>query len=194
LLSCNLHIEDIIHVEITNTLTSKVQVHNKDERDDPSTLITYEELKEMHYLHVVVTKFLRLYPSVPFDAKMAIKDDVLLDGTQILKMSYVGHHPYAMRRMEQLWGVDCLEFKPKRWLKDGVFVLENPYNFFVFRPGPCVCLGKDFEMLQMKLVAARLLTHFTFFVVENFKPMYAINMTTQLKNGLPMKIHPRVQK
>jgi hypothetical protein len=55
LLSCNLHIENTIHVEITNTLKFKVQVHNKDEKDDPSTLITYEELKEMHYLHAVMT-------------------------------------------------------------------------------------------------------------------------------------------
>jgi len=48
LLSCNLHIEDTMLVEITNTLKSKVQFDNKDEKDDPSTLITYEELKEMH--------------------------------------------------------------------------------------------------------------------------------------------------
>ncbi len=141
-----------------------------------------------------MTESLRLYPLVPFDAKMAVKDNVLLDGTWIPKMSYVGYHPYAMRRMEQLWGVDCLEFKPERWLKDRVFVPENPYNFFVFQLRPRVCLGKDFAMLQMKLVAARLLTHFTFSIVENFKPMYAINMTMQMKNGLPMKIHPRVQK
>jgi fatty acid omega-hydroxylase len=123
LLSCNLHIEDTIHVEITNTLKSKVQVHNNDEKDDPSTLITYEELKEMHYLHVVVIESLRLYPSIPFDAKMVVKDDVLLDGIWISKMSYVGYLPYAMRRMEQLWGVDFLEFKLERLLKDGIFVL-----------------------------------------------------------------------
>jgi cytochrome P450 len=55
-------------------------------------------------------------------------------------------------------------------------------------------LGKVFAMLQMKLVATRLLTHFPFYVVENFKPMYAINMTMKMKNGLPMKIHYRVQK
>jgi cytochrome P450 len=90
-------------------------------------------------------------------------------------------------------GVDFLEFKLERWLKDGVFFLENPYNFFVFQLGAHVCLGKDFAMLQMKLVATRLLTHFTFYV-ESFNPMYAINMTMQMNNGLLMKIHPRVQK
>ncbi len=78
-----------------------------------------------------------------------------LNGTWIPKMSYVGYHPYAMQRMEQLWGVDYLEFKLERWLKDGVFVLDNPYNFCVFQPVPCVCLGKDLAMLQMKFVPTR---------------------------------------
>jgi cytochrome P450 len=113
LLSCNPHIEGTIHVEIINALKSKVQVYNKDERNDPSTSITYEELKEMHYLHVVMTESLRFYPLVPFDVKMDVKDDVLLDGIQIPKMPYVGYDPYAIERMEQLWGVDCLEFKPE---------------------------------------------------------------------------------
>jgi cytochrome P450 len=91
-------------------------------------------------------------------------------------------------------GLIALSSNMKRWLKDGVFVPKNQYNFFVFQPRTRVCLGKDFAMLQMKLVATRLLTHFPFYVVENFKPMYAINMTMQMKNGLPMKIHSRVQK
>jgi cytochrome P450 len=148
----------------------------------------------MHYLHAAVTESLRLYPPVPFDMKTAVEDDVLPDGTQIPKMSFVAYHPYAMGRMEQLWGPDCLEFKPERWLKNGVFVPESPYKFAVFQAGPCVCLGKDFAMLQMKLVAAGLLTQFTFSVPENFKPTYALSLTMPIKNGLPVRVHPRSQK
>jgi hypothetical protein len=99
----------------------------------------------MHYLHVVLTKSLRLYPLIPFNAKMAIKDDVLLDGTRIPKMSYVGYHPYAMQRLEQMWGVDCHEFKPKRWLKDGVFVLKNPYKFCVSTKDSCMLWERFFH-------------------------------------------------
>ncbi len=190
MLSCNCHVEDIILAEITNTLKSRVHVDSKEGRDNPSTSFTYEELKEMHYLHAAVTESLRLYPPVPFDMKTAVEDDVLPDGTQIPKMSFVVYHPYAMGRMEQLWGPDCLEFKPERWLKNGVFVPESPYKFAVFQAGPRVCLGKDFAMLQMKLVAAGLLTQFTFSVPENFKPTYALSLTMPIKNGLPVRVHP----
>jgi cytochrome P450 len=169
----------------------KFRVHVDSEgRDNPSTSFTYEELKQMHYLHAAVTESLRLYPPVPVDGKMALEDDVLPDGTHIPKRTGVAYHPYAMGRMENLWGADCLEFKPERWLKDGVFVPESPYKFAVFQAGPRVCLGKDFAMLQMKLVAAGLLTQFTFSVPENFKPTYALSLTMPIKNGLPVRVHP----
>ncbi|KAH9567638.1 hypothetical protein CY35_03G035700 [Sphagnum magellanicum] len=194
LLSCNRHVEGTICAEIAKIVKFRVHVDSKEERDIPSTSFTSEELKEMHYLHAAVTESLRLYPPVPFDMKMAVEDDVLPDGTQIPKSSIVVYHPYAMGRMEQLWGPDCLEFKPERWLKNGVFVPESPYKFAVFQAGPRVCLGKDFAMLQMKLVAAGLLTQFTFSVPENFKPTYALSLTMPIKNGLPVRVHPRAQK
>ncbi|CAK9219789.1 unnamed protein product [Sphagnum troendelagicum] len=190
LLSCNRHVEGTIRTEIAKIIKFRVHVDSKEGRDNPSTSFTYEELKQMHYLHAAVTESLRLYPPVPLDGKMALEDDVLPDGTHIPKRTGVAYHPYAMGRMEKLWGADCLEFKPERWLKDGVFVPESPYKFAVFQAGPRVCLGKDFAMLQMKLVAAGLLTQFTFSVPENFKPTYALSLTMPIKNGLPVRVHP----
>ncbi|CAK9872655.1 unnamed protein product, partial [Sphagnum jensenii] len=187
LLSCNRHVEGTIRAEIAKIVKFRVHVDSKEGRDNPSTSFTYEELKQMHYLHAAVTESLRLYPPVPLDGKMALEDDVLPDGTHIPKWTGVAYHPYAMGRMEKLWGADCLEFKPERWLKDGVFVPESPYKFAVFQAGPRVCLGKDFAMLQMKLVAAGLLTQFTFSVPENFKPTYALSLTMPIKNGLPVR-------
>ncbi|CAM6028187.1 unnamed protein product [Sphagnum balticum] len=190
LLSCNRHVEGTIRAEIAKIVKFRVHVDSKEGGDNPSTSFTYEELKQMHYLHAAVTESLRLYPPVPLDGKMALEDDVLPDGTHIPKMTGVVYHPYAMGRMEKLWGADCLEFKPERWLKDGVFVPESPYKFAVFQAGPRVCLGKDFAMLQMKLVAAGLLTQFTFSVPENFKPTYALSLTMPIENGLPVRVHP----
>ncbi|CAM6049625.1 unnamed protein product, partial [Sphagnum compactum] len=187
LLSCNRHVEGTIRAEIAKIVKFRVHVDSKEGRDNPSTSFTYEELKQMHYLHAAVTESLRLYPPVPLDGKMALEDDVLPDGTHIPKRTGVVYHPYAMGRMEKLWGADCLEFKPERWLKDGVFVPESLYKFAVFQAGPRVCLGKDFAMLQMKLVAAGLLTQFTFSVPENFKPTYALSLTMPIKNGLPVR-------
>jgi cytochrome P450 len=79
-----------------------------------SSKFTYEELKKMHYLDAAMTESMRLYPPVPFDPKLAMEEDTWPDGTHIPKDSVVAYAPYAMGRMEQLWGSDCLQFKQER--------------------------------------------------------------------------------
>jgi fatty acid omega-hydroxylase len=92
--------------------------------------------------------------------------------------------------MEQLWGSDCLEFKPERWLQNGVLVPQCPYKYAVFQAGPRICLGKELALLQIKLVTAGLINCFDFDVPEDFKPTYEISLLLPMKYGLPTKISP----
>lgn len=39
---------------------------------------------------------------------------------------------YAMGRMRYIWGDDAEEFRPERWLHNGVFRSESPYKFTAF--------------------------------------------------------------
>ncbi len=129
-------------------------------------------------------------PPLPVDTKFAVKEDVLPDGTHIPKGSIVAYASYAMGRMEQLWGSDCLEFKQERWLQNGVFVPQCPYKYAVFQAGPRICLGKELALLQIKLVTARLINCFDFDVPEDFKPTYEISFLLPMKYGPPTKISP----
>ena len=57
------------------------------------------------------------------DAKCCLSDDTLPDGYAVKKGDMVNYQPYAMGRMDFLWGADAEEFRPERWLDDdGVFV------------------------------------------------------------------------
>ena len=38
-----------------------------------------------------------------------------------------------MGRMKFLWGDDALEFKPERWLHDGLFRVVSPFKFTAFQ-------------------------------------------------------------
>lgn len=87
---------------------------------DQEVLASYNQIREMHYLHAAVNESLRLYPPVQFDSKFAQADDILADGTYVNKGTRVTYHPYAMGRMEKIWGQDFMEFKPERWLKNGM--------------------------------------------------------------------------
>lgn len=67
------------------------------------------------------------------DGKFAVADDVLPDGTKVRRGNIVAFYPYAMGRMEYLWGPDALEFKPDRWLRDGVFQPASLFKFTAFQ-------------------------------------------------------------
>lgn len=41
--------------------------------------------------------------------------------------------PYAMARMTYIWGDDAEEFRPERWLQNGVFQPESPFKFTAFQ-------------------------------------------------------------
>jgi len=48
----------------------------------PNSEVTYDHIQRLNYTHAVMMETLRLYPSVPKEAKYCYKDDVLPDGTK----------------------------------------------------------------------------------------------------------------
>ncbi|CAI5491185.1 unnamed protein product, partial [Closterium sp. Naga37s-1] len=119
------------------------------ERDKSFGAFTYEELKQMKYVHAAIAESLRLYPSVPADFKHVVKDDVLPDGTHVKSGWRVQYELYAMGRMTRIWGPDAREFKPERWFdSNGELINESPFKFPAFNAGPRLCLGRDLAYLQ----------------------------------------------
>ncbi|XP_048132559.1 cytochrome P450 704C1-like [Rhodamnia argentea] len=94
--------------------------------------ITDPVLDQMHYLHAALTETLRLYPAVPLDGRCAETDDVLPDGFHVKNGDGVYYLAYSMARMHNIWGEDAEDFKPERWLKDGIFQNESPFKFVAF--------------------------------------------------------------
>ncbi|XP_034904443.1 cytochrome P450 704C1-like [Populus alba] len=147
--------------------------------------INEEALEKMNYLHAAISETLRLYPSVPVDGKICFSDDTLPDGFNVRKGDMVAYQPYAMGRMKFIWGDDAEEYKPERWLKDGVFQQESPFKFTAFQAGPRICLGKEFAYRQMKIFAAVLVTSFTFKLADEKKPVnYRTMINLHVDGGL----------
>ncbi|KAI3519537.1 hypothetical protein L1887_08737 [Cichorium endivia] len=153
--------------------------------DEFSLKLTELALDKMHYLHAALSETLRLYPAVPLNGKCAEKDDVLPDGFKIKKGDGVGYMAYPMGRMTYIWGEDAEEFRPERWLKNGVFQPESPYKFIAFQAGPRICLGKEFAYRQMKILAAFLVYFFKFKLVDESKEAtYRTMFTLHMDKGL----------
>ncbi|KAL7247339.1 hypothetical protein ACSBR2_002287 [Camellia fascicularis] len=188
----NPSVEQKIINEITNTL--------KDSRDpdDPRTWfeepLSFDEADKLIYLKGALAESLRLYPSVPEDFKYVVNDDVLPDGTKVPAGSTVTYSIYSVGRMETIWGEDCLEFKPERWLSERGDRFEPPkdaYKFVAFNGGPRTCLGKDLAYLQMKSVASAVLLRYRLSLVPGHRVEQKISLTLFMKHGLRVYLHPR---
>ncbi|KAJ6890204.1 hypothetical protein NC651_023876 [Populus alba x Populus x berolinensis] len=181
----NPEVENRILYEINDILSLR-ETQTKDE-----IIFTMEELNKMVYLHAALSESLRLYPSVPIEMKEVAEDDVLPDGSIVKKGARVFYCIFSMARMDSIWGKNCLEFKPERWIRDGKFVSENQFKYAVFNAGPRLCLGKKFAYMQMKMVAASILLRYSVKVVEGHDASPKMTTTLYMKNGLLVTLMPR---
>ncbi|KAL9246534.1 hypothetical protein vseg_020055 [Gypsophila vaccaria] len=181
-------VEDRILGEISAILDQR-DCSSKDEGHE--IIFQADELEKMVYLQAALSESLRLYPSLPFDFKQAKEDDVFPDGTSIKAGHRVVYHIYAVGRNESIWGKDCSEFRPERWLKDGRFVAENQFKYLVFNAGPRLCVGKKFAYTQMKMVAASLLSRYKIKVLKGQTIVPKVTTTLYMKHGLLVTFEPR---
>ncbi|KAJ3668880.1 hypothetical protein LUZ60_010830 [Juncus effusus] len=156
--------------------------------------LDFDELERLVYLKAALAETLRLYPSVPQDSKYVVADDVLPDGTVVPAGSAITYSIYSVGRMESIWGKDCMEFKPERWLSaDGnrFEPSKDAYRFVAFNGGPRTCLGKDLAYLQMKSIASAVLLRHRVVLVPGHKVQQKMSLTLFMKNGLRVHVKPR---
>ena len=163
--------------------------------DDRLTASTFNKLKGMHYVHAALSESMRLFPPVQFDSKFAAGDDMLPDGTFVARGTRVTYHAYAMGRMESVWGPDCGEFRPERWLQNGRFVPENPYRYPVFQAGARVCIGKELALMEMKAVIVAVVRSFDIEATDRSsrRPKFAPGLTATFAGGLPVRVRRRAR-
>lgn len=131
---------------------------------------TYDDLKSMRYLQHAINETLRLYPVLPYNVRVALRNTTLPRGggpngdqpMAVLKDTPVGYSTLAMQRRADIYPLastefpDYLEFAPERW--------ENwtpkPWTFIPFNGGPRICIGQQFALTEMAYTVCRVLQTF----------------------------------
>ena len=186
----NPNVEEKIITEICTVL---METRGNDTSKWVQEPLVFEEVDRLMYLKAALSETLRLYPSVPEDSKHVVADDILPSGTFVPKGSSITYSIYSIGRMKFVWGDDCLEFKPERWLSlDGSkFEVHDSYRFVAFNAGPRICLGKDLAYLQMKSIAAAVLLRHRLVVVPGHRVEQKMSLTLFMKYGLKVNVLPR---
>ncbi|KAG6468819.1 cytochrome P450 94C1-like [Zingiber officinale] len=145
------------------------------------------------YVQAAIHESMRLYPPVQFDSKWCVEDDVLPDGTFVGQGTRVVYHPYAMGRMESIWGADYAEFRPERWLRGKAFAAESLFKYPVFQAGNRVCLGKELALVEIRKVVVAVLEQFDVEVADAGRPVkFAPGLNTTFSGGVWARVTRRV--
>ncbi len=93
---------------------------------------------------------LRLYPPVPVNSRVAVRDTVIprgggADGQSpvlITQGTPIVYNVSGLHLREDIFGADSEEFRPERWES-----LRLGWQFLPFSGGPRICIGRKFTPL-----------------------------------------------
>ena len=180
----------IVETKILEEMKKILPIRN----DQNCGVFSAQELNKLVFLHAALCETLRLYPPVPVNHKTSVEADTLPSGHRLKPNNRVLLSFYSMGRMEEIWGKDCLEFKPERWIssnKGGGIVYVPPYKFTAFNAGPRTCLGKDMSFIQLKIIATAILWNYRVQVVEKHTITPSNSIVLHMKHGLMVKVYKR---
>ncbi|CAI0454902.1 unnamed protein product [Linum tenue] len=155
-------------------------------------LLSEDELNKLIFLHATICETLRLYPPFPIEHKCAVEADVLPTGHCVRKGTKILVSIYSMGRMEEIWGDNCMEFKPERWISEqGSIIYVPSYKFMAFISGPRTCLGKTMAFMQLKSMASAIMWNYKLDMVEDHVVKPTPSMILSMKHGLKMRVSKR---
>jgi cytochrome P450 len=146
-----------------------------------------EDLPNLPYLEMVVKESLRLYPSVWAYARQAQRD-LVIEGYQIKKGQTITISHIAAGRNPKYYD-NPMEFRPERWTRE--FERSLPRGAYVpFAGGPRVCLGKQFAMMEMRMILGTIVQRIEPNLAEGFEPDFVTELSMHPgERGMQSDVH-----
>ena len=121
--------------------------------DDPS----FEDVPRLEFADAVLHESLRLYPPV-YTMFRESTEGVTLGGYDVPADALCMLPQWVVHRSDR-WYDDPESFDPDRWLDDRTED-RHRFAFFPFGGGPRICIGKQFSLLESKLILATMANRF----------------------------------
>jgi cytochrome P450 len=123
-------------------------------RSHAEASLTPSEIVSLPFLNATIKEAMRLYPpSIAMFSRIAPRD-VRVGDVQIARGSLVVIPIWSIHH-DQRWYPDPDAFRPERFMPGAPNVPRSAY--MPFGAGPHFCLGQQFAMIEMALIAARLI-------------------------------------
>jgi cytochrome P450 family 6 len=121
--------------------------------------LSYDALKDMKYLHMVINETFRKHPPVPILNRVCTKkytipgSDITMNvGEKLLIPTYAFHYDPKYYPNPEV-------FDPERFTEENIASRVRG-TFLPFGDGPRICIGMRFALMETKIVLAEILTKF----------------------------------
>ncbi|PKI33895.1 hypothetical protein CRG98_045725 [Punica granatum] len=138
---------------------------------------------------MVIQEALRLYPPAAFVSREAL-EDTKVGNIIVPKNVCIWTLIPTLHRDPDIWWPDANKFKPERFV-DGVSkACKYPQAYIPFGLGPRLCLGRNFAMVQLKVVLSLIVSRYSFCLSPKYQHCPAYRMIVEPKHG----VHLLIQK
>lgn len=114
-----------------------------------------EKVSEDEYANAFINEVLRISPPIWYEERVAM-EDVIIDGKEIPAGTQVVVSSLAVHRNKDVFE-DPDSFKPERWF-DNKELQKGEYFPFLF--GKRQCIGKEFALMEMRIVVTKIAKKF----------------------------------
>ena len=153
--------------------------------------IDFEDISKLVYTEMIVKECLRLKGPAFGTGRQCKFSDQTVNGIFFPKGTQF-FVPFQDLHMDSRYWKDPKVFDPERFSPESIKNVR-PYTYMPFSMGPRNCIGKNFAILEMKIILANILRKF---VVVNANPeekdiVMMGNITVRPLNGINVRIYSR---
>ncbi|XP_038047419.1 cholesterol 24-hydroxylase-like isoform X3 [Patiria miniata] len=148
--------------------------------------VAFEDLPKLEYMAAVLKESLRLFPPAGGTVRQTA-EECYINGQRIPAGATTLVSIYVIGRMEEHYK-DATVFDPDRFMQQDEHVL---FTFLPFSLGPRMCIGKNFALIEAKVLLCKLLTNFDFSLVPDQSFDMATIGTLRPKDGCKVTLKPK---
>lgn len=146
-------------------------------------------LNQLRILDMIVKESMRLYPALVAMVRRT-KHEVKLGSLNLPQGMEVLIPILAIHHDQTLWGDDVNEFNPARFSMGVAGAVKHPLAFIPFGTGPRACIGRNFSVIEAKVVLAMILQRFSFEISPSYRHAPTVLMMLYPQYGAQIILHP----
>ncbi|KAH8594968.1 cytochrome P450 [Bisporella sp. PMI_857] len=123
-------------------------------------VISYTDSRKLPFIEACIYESMRMFGPGPFQlSRVAPKGGLTIGKTHFPKGTILSINPQVMQKSKDCWGPDAEEFRPERWLPDGI---QKKYkHWLVFGLGYNRCPGEHLAEIQIFKIAATIIRDYS---------------------------------